>query len=325
MAVTTYSNATADYYFGDGANDHISSSPKWFDDKPNYMDGGAGNDSMFGSYGWDYMYGGSGNDFLSDVCLGILHGDDGDDYLDISSGGGYLYGDAGNDTLTSGSGESTLSGGAGNDTFVFTRSQNYGSCAIDGGDAAHAGYDAGQPNHHGVDRIEAYGDGVVIGLKSIARIDSIVGNGSGITIETANTATYLDFSNTTLTGIAQINGLDGDDTIIGSSGSDTIFGGWSTGDSLFGGDGNDYLIGYGGELTGGAGSDVFRSVGSMIVNDFSESQGDRIFIQNGWTCQYGAYGGGTGLLFSANGVPQSQMVLAGVAPGDVKASWFVVG
>lgn len=281
MTVTKTHASTYDLYQGDSANDYISADPKGLSGTPTYMYGGGGNDYLFGSQGWDYMNGGDGDDYLSDTCQGVLHGDAGNDYLEISSGGGTLYGDGGNDTLTSGSGESTLLGGAGNDTFVFSKSQNYGYCAIDGGDATHTGSNPNASDFHGQDKIVAYGDNTVIGLKSMTRIDSITGNGSHTTIQTANTATSLDFSHTTLTGIAQITGLDGNDTIIGSSGNDTIYGGFSSNDSLYGGDGDDFLMGSG-TLTGGAGSDKFFTNGSAIVKDFNLNE-DYIYAPSNLT------------------------------------------
>jgi len=60
----------------------------------------------------------------------------------------------------------------------------------------------------------------------------------------------LDFSATTLTGITEINGGAGNDTLIGSAGADTIVGGA----------GKD-------TLTGGGGADtfVFKAVGESTV------------------------------------------------------------
>lgn len=309
MSVTKFSNSTGDYYFGDNANDIITGAPKGFGDKPNYMYGGGGNDSIYGSFGWDEMYGGDGDDFLSDISLGLLHGEAGNDYLEITSGGGKLYGDAGNDTLTSGSGESTLKGGAGDDKFIFSKSQNVGYCEIDGGDEDFVGNTPGQPNYHGHDEIVAYGDNTVIGLKSIARIDSITGHGKNTTIQTANTATRLDFSNTTLTGIAQITGLDGNDTIIGSNGNDTIFGGWSGRDALF----------------GGAGADIFKSVGTATVTDFNAAEGDRIFVGAGFEHRCDIKGNDTVVSFSLNGQDRGGIVLSGITVNDLPDSWIFHG
>ncbi|WP_395527275.1 GA-like domain-containing protein, partial [Acinetobacter variabilis] len=81
-----------------------------------YIDGQAGDDTIYGTSGDDYLVGGEGND--------ILHGGAGNDYLlggagnDTLNGGAgndTLYGGAGNDTLNGGDGKDILNGGAGND------------------------------------------------------------------------------------------------------------------------------------------------------------------------------------------------------------------
>ena len=69
------------------------------------VNGGSGNDSLFGSN--------SGN---------VIHGGAGDDNIVGGSGSDKLFGDAGNDTLNGGVNDSAndfLTGGLGNDTFKF--------------------------------------------------------------------------------------------------------------------------------------------------------------------------------------------------------------
>ncbi|MBY0574626.1 MAG: M10 family metallopeptidase C-terminal domain-containing protein, partial [Undibacterium sp.] len=60
------------------------------DDQGDLLDGGAGNDEIYGEQGNDTLLGGSGND--------LLVGDDGNDTLDGGTGRNQLYGGAGNDT-----------------------------------------------------------------------------------------------------------------------------------------------------------------------------------------------------------------------------------
>ena len=72
-----------------------------------YIDGQAGDDTIYGTSGDDYLVGGEGND--------ILHGDAGNDYLLGGSGDDTLNGNDGNDTLLGGVGNDILNGGAGND------------------------------------------------------------------------------------------------------------------------------------------------------------------------------------------------------------------
>ncbi|MBF0185979.1 MAG: hypothetical protein HQM06_16540, partial [Magnetococcales bacterium] len=71
--------------------------------------GNDGNDRIHGSSGQDTLLGGKGND--------RLYGERGDDRLDGGEGNDLLYGDQGNDTLIGGAGNDVLRGGAGNDIF----------------------------------------------------------------------------------------------------------------------------------------------------------------------------------------------------------------
>ena len=91
------------------------------------MDGGAGNDDLYGEDGHDIIYGGTGNDKLNgdagnDVLFGgtgtdTLSGNTGNDTLYGEAGDDFLYGDEGHDKLFGGSGKDILSGGDGNDTL----------------------------------------------------------------------------------------------------------------------------------------------------------------------------------------------------------------
>jgi Ca2+-binding RTX toxin-like protein len=89
----TYGDATID---GGSGNDVL-----W---------GNAGNDSIIGGTGDDKQWGGAGND--------VLAGGEGNDSLLGGVGNDKLDGGAGNDTLLGGAGNDTLDGGAGNDTLI---------------------------------------------------------------------------------------------------------------------------------------------------------------------------------------------------------------
>lgn len=99
------------------------------------IDGGAGDDSVFGNLGNDSISGGSGNDRIegdlgNDSIVAGPEADAGVSDEDFAFGGlgndtisgGFgldaLYGEAGNDVLTGGAGNDTLSGGLGRDTFT---------------------------------------------------------------------------------------------------------------------------------------------------------------------------------------------------------------
>lgn len=86
------------------------------------IDGGAGNDQLFTSFGNDSVNGGAGNDYLySQGGNDVLSGGAGDDI--IVYGGDWkatLSGGAGNDWIADYGGSATLSGGNGWDTLVGT-------------------------------------------------------------------------------------------------------------------------------------------------------------------------------------------------------------
>lgn len=102
------------------------------------MEGGAGDDTLYGSLGLDTLRGGDGRDALyggseddrlsggggADGLNGGAGADNlfagtGNDALDGGAGNDTLSGGIGNDTLTGGAGDDNLRGGAGSDLFIF--------------------------------------------------------------------------------------------------------------------------------------------------------------------------------------------------------------
>lgn len=153
-------------------------------------------------------------------------------------GADVLSGAGGNDTISGDAGNDTLSGGDGNDSFLIGAGAGFDS--FDGG----LGYDA----------IKALTDNVTIGIRSIAGIEELTANGyAGVAISGDTGDNILDFSNVLLTGITQILGGGGNDTIIGNA---------LTANVINGGTGNDTLI-------GGAADDIFyvsKNSGQDIVD-----------------------------------------------------------
>ncbi|MBA3727128.1 MAG: hypothetical protein H0W86_11960 [Armatimonadetes bacterium] len=100
------------------------------------LNGGAGDDSLWGSRNAATLLGGTGDDILkggsgSDILKGgagndHLFGMSGDDQLFGGIGNDWLEGNRGRDTLNAGEGADAVFGGAGDDWFVFDRNDDFG-------------------------------------------------------------------------------------------------------------------------------------------------------------------------------------------------------
>jgi len=217
------------------------------------IDAGKGNDRVFGSQEGDRIDGGDGKDRLS--------GEGGADSLDGGKGDDQLFGGDGADTLTGGAGKDVLDGGNGNDTFVLNKSDD-ATDVLRGGD--------------GTDTVVSENDGdfQFQTFRSNSSIEVVDGGASASDIEGTSSKNTLDFRNTELRNIDEIDagkgndqvfGSQGDDRIDGGDGNDKLFGeagadsldGGKGNDRLFGGDGADTLAGGDGadRLTGGDGAD----------------------------------------------------------------------
>ena len=176
-------------------------------------------------------------DFSVTSLVGIvaINAGSGDDVIIGSAGADVILGGGGLDTLSGGGGNDiiegslsadTLNGGAGDDMFRIGLANGFD--AIDGG----ADFDS----------ILATADNVRIGLTAISHVELISADGyANVTISGYTTNDVLDFSATTLTGIASISGHSGDDRIAGSAAGDVIIGG-NGADLLTGGAGNDRFV-----------------------------------------------------------------------------------
>ena len=128
---------------------------------------------------------------------------DNQDWIIAGLGGAdVLSGSGGNDSLSGDAGNDMLSGGDGDDSFLI--GAGHGFDGFDGG----LGYDA----------IKALTDNVTIGIKTLSGIEEISANGYvGVTVSGDSSDNVFDFSNVLLTGIGQILGGGGNDTIIGNA------------------------------------------------------------------------------------------------------------
>ncbi len=200
------------------------------DGNSNLLMGGAGNDTLNGGAGDDLLDGGAGNDTAD------YSGDAGG--VTANLGAGTASGGAsGNDTLVN---IENLTGGAGGDTLTGDGNVN----VLNGG-AGNDVLDGGA----GDDRlIGGAGDDSLTGGSGFDTADYSA-DGSGVTVNLgAGTASGATSGNDTLSGIENVIGGGGGDTLTGDNNAN----------QLQGGAGNDRLIGNGGNdiLDGGLGKDT---------------------------------------------------------------------
>ena len=178
-------------------------------------------------YSGVYISGSSGADTLDltgSTLIGIGQ-------IDGGSGNDTISGTAAADSLIGGIGDDVLSGGAGNDRFQVSGT-SAGFDAVDGGS--------------GLDMIAALTANTIIGLSSLANVETITSQGfANVSISGSSLANVLDFSQVELSGITKIDGGAGNDTLTGTSGADVLLG--SAGDDA---------------LNGGAGNDTFQYIGT---------------------------------------------------------------
>ncbi|WP_041797936.1 ExeM/NucH family extracellular endonuclease [Rhodopseudomonas palustris] len=234
------------------------------------IDGGAGNDEIYTSFGNDTVVGGEGND--------RIYANNGNDTIDGGAGDDQLFGQAGNDVIDGGDGADTINGGDGNDVLNGGLGNDLiiagaGDDTIDGG----AGFDT-------LDLSEATGavtlnlvsgtvSGAGIGTDHFSSIESFVFGAGNDVITGGNGDDSLDggAGNDTITGgngNDTLSGGEGNDAIDGGSGNDIVDGGLGN-DTLKGGSGNDVIAAGDGDdnvdagsgddnVTGGAGNDTLK-------------------------------------------------------------------
>ncbi|MCB8823443.1 beta strand repeat-containing protein [Microvirga rosea] len=293
---TITGSAASDTLFGDAGVDSLSGGLG-----NDTIIGGSGDDWLYGdagddvfysdaAEGYDYVTGGIGFDAIrataSNSAIGlrgltgieeisasgysnvIIQGSSGADTLNFTgvtlsgiseidggAGNDAIIGSATNDTISGGAGDDSLNGDLGNDIFLVSGNAD--------------GYDIVQGGA-GHDILKAVSDNTVIGLKGISTLEEISADGfANVMISGSSGKDNLDFSTVVLTGIAQIDGGAGNDTIIGAVSNDVVLGQSGT-DSISGGGGSDTLVGGLDDdfLNGDAGDDVFLMSGSSDGFDF---------------------------------------------------------
>ncbi|PSB53421.1 Oscillin [filamentous cyanobacterium Phorm 6] len=230
----------------------------------NLLDGGDGNDTIVAAFFTDTMIGGAGNDSLSGT-FGLASGGDGNDTIDatkaVFTGTGTalvtLDGGLGNDLLIGYTSPTNstftvtnlMNGGAGDDRIIFGSTRDRIIGTLDGNDTISY---ASTVNFTGT---------VANIITDNVGANFITGS-NGIDVITTGAGDDILFG-----GPSNLPtpGVDGNDTLDAGGGNDTLLGGFGE-DLLLGGDGNDSLGGGPGAdtLIGGAGNDSF------YYNNFGE-------------------------------------------------------
>ncbi len=276
------------------------------DDDRDFVDGGAGNDTITTGDDADTIYGGTGHDSIeSGIDDDVVYGGAGDDYIDGFHGNDFIDGGDGDDTIEGGfdtfsdyenddpfpvpgyasdpdpdDNKDTVLGGAGNDLIstgddADSIEGGTGNDTIDGGidDDFIDGGDGDDSiiGGHGSDEI--YGGE---GNDFINAGDSTLAWGQApddIDPQPENGRDYVDGG----AGNDTILGEDDDDTLVGGAGDDVIDGGIDE-DLILGGAGNDYLDGGDQEdtLVGGAGNDTL--IGGDGADDMAGGDDRDTFI-----------------------------------------------
>jgi Ca2+-binding RTX toxin-like protein len=206
--------------------------------------GGAGDDSVGGSFYADTLIGGAGNDTLA--------GSGGDDVIEGGDGA---------DLIFAGPGRDTVDGGAGDDVVVLDLDLILQYDPVRGGegdDVARFSTPAGEQ----------------LTMKFLSTPDQ---SPLDVRFENGSAARLFDFEQVDAAGSAgrdRLVGLSGDDTLSGGTGDDTIFGGAGA-DRMTGGDGADrfdfsFLIAEQVESNGGGAGPT------SLITDFDASEGDQI-------------------------------------------------
>jgi Ca2+-binding RTX toxin-like protein len=255
-----------------------------------YADGGNGNDHVSSNgHGATTLIGGTGNDVLSvggGRATDVFDGGDGHDTL---YGGGHAYGRAGNDLLWNETGvDATLDGGSGDDVI-------HSFADGDAGDVLRGG--SGNDRlaaYHGRDTLDG-GDGndTLDGGLGADLLKGGLGTGDVLTYATRTSKVVVRLGtvaddgasgegDNAWTDLEQVWGGAGNDVLLGTgsanvlrgnAGSDTLLGGGGA-DALFGGSGNDRLDGMTNNdyLEGGSGNDTL--IGGTGADTLRGQDGD---------------------------------------------------
>ncbi len=293
------------------------------DEKGLTLDGGAGNDSIYGSN-----------------CSDIIKGGDGDDLID---------GGKGNDTLTGGKGHNIYfyKAGDGYDVINITKDEELEVTLTDAGN-----YDLNYGNGNKDLIISRGGDlngsitlknftakditksatltnqySTSVDLKA-ATITKVINNEKSFTGSWMKDKINASYATKNLT----LRGGDGNDTIYGGQGNDKIYGdngndsieGGAGNDVIYGGDGDDIIKGGEGNdtLTGGKGRNTYEYEKDGSIDVINVTKGEDVVIKiNGTNNYHISYiNGNKDLKIQDQGDPNGYFILKNFTSKDITSS-----
>lgn len=223
-------------------------------------------DNIAGTYGYsDIIHGNGGDDFIDVSQSGDIkasdevHGGDGNDEIYGGNSNDFLYGDEGDDVVDGGTGNDHLEGGAGNDSLYSWG----GTSTLDGGD--------------GDDLVFSQGTGAT--LEGGDGADYVYAKGSQNTLQGG---AGQDIMRTAGNSLLADGGAD-EDWLWDLGSNNVLYGGvgddsftlQGTNAMAFGGSGVDYFenYGFGNTLDGGADNDFYYSENTSFTVVMSETSG----------------------------------------------------
>ncbi|WP_299590091.1 tandem-95 repeat protein [uncultured Tateyamaria sp.] len=211
----------------------------------------------------DFVDGGAGDDTISTGDdRDTIVGGTGDDVIDGGIDDDEITGDEGADRIVGGEGEDTILGGIGNDTIYAGNDPVLGLDALNIEDDGSNPFGPDLRPDNGRDFVDGgEGDDLIFGADDD---DTLIGGIGNDTIDGEIDDDSIDGG----IGNDSLLGGQGNDTIEGGEGNDTIDAGGQA-DTVFGGEGNDSIIGGNGAdvLNGGEGNDTIDgSTGDDTIN-----------------------------------------------------------
>ncbi|ASM72543.1 MULTISPECIES: Hint domain-containing protein [Roseobacteraceae] len=235
-----------------------------------FVDGGAGNDTIFTGDDRDTIYGGTGDDVIdAGIDDDEIYGDEGDDRIVGGEGSDIILGGIGNDTIYAGNDPLKVPDlvnieDDGSNPFGADKRPDNGRDTVYGGEGDDVIYGADDDDLLYGDEGDDYIDGEIDDDTIFGGTgdDTLLGGQGNDEIYGGEGDDYINAGR----NADIVYGGAGDDTIYGENGADKLMGGdgddWIDGgtgdDTLDGGDGDDMIIGATGDdvMTGGAGNDT---------------------------------------------------------------------